>query len=116
MDGFMLIAGVDSGSADVHKHLEMGRIHLESRQFADALTHYHAAVEGDPDNYQTYYKRALVFMALGKYSQALKDLDRVIELKHDFTSAVLQRASLLLKQGRLNEAHIDFEQVVSTKY
>jgi len=104
--------GVNSDAADVHKHLEMGRIHLESRQFTDALTHYHAAVEGDPSNYQTYYKRALVFLALGKYNQALKDLDKVIELKYDFTAAVLQRANLLLKQGRLNDAHIDFEHVV----
>jgi DnaJ family protein C protein 3 len=91
----------------------MGRIHLEQRQFADALTHYHAAVEIDPNNYQTFYKRALVFMALGKYNQALKDLDKVIELKSDFTTAILQRANLLLKQGKLDEAHVDYERVVS---
>jgi len=104
--------GVDSGTADVHKHLEMGRIHLENRQFSDALTHFHAAVEGDPNNYQIYYKRALVFMALGKYNQALKDFDKVIELKSDFPAAILQRANLLLKQGQLGQAHIDFENVL----
>ncbi|CAL8114182.1 unnamed protein product [Orchesella dallaii] len=104
--------GVNSGAADVHKHLEMGRIHLENRQFSDALTHFHAAVEGDPENYQIYFKRALVFLALGKYNQALKDLDKVIELKSDFTPAVLQRANLLLKQGQLDKAHIDYENVL----
>ena len=51
-------------------------------------------------------------MALGKYHQALKDFDKVIELKPDFSAAVLQRASLLLKQGQLDKAHIDFESVV----
>jgi DnaJ family protein C protein 3 len=107
------VSGVNSGTADVEKHLEMGRMHLENRQFSDALTHFHAAVEGDPNNYQIYYKRALVFMALGKYHQALKDFDKVIELKPDFSAAVLQRASLLLKQGVLDKAHIDFESVVS---
>lgn len=91
----------------------MGRIHLENRQFSDALTHFHAAVEGDPENYQIYFKRALVFLALGKYNQALKDLDKVIDIKTDFTPAVLQRANLLLKQGHLDKAHIDYENVVS---
>jgi DnaJ family protein C protein 3 len=51
-------------------------------------------------------------MALGKYNQALKDLDKVIELKGDFTTALLQRANLLLKQGKLDDAHVDFERVV----
>ncbi len=103
---------MNSGAADVQKHLEMGRMHLENRQFSDALTHFHAAVEGDPNNYQTYFRRALVFLALGKYNQALKDFDKVIELKSDFSSAVLQRANLLLKQGQLDQAHVDFENVV----
>jgi len=109
---FSYPGGVNSGAADVQKHLEMGRIHLENRQFSDALTHFHAAVEGDPSNYLTYYRRALVFMALGKYNQALKDLDKVIELKPDFSAAVLQRANLLLKQGQFEIAHVDFENVL----
>lgn len=109
------LSGVDSGAAagDVQKHVDMGLKHLEHRQFSDALTQFHAAVEGDPTNYQIYFKRALVFLALGKYNQALRDLDKVIELKSDFTVAVLQRANLLLKQGQLDRAHIDFENVVS---
>lgn len=55
------------------------------------------------------------FNNLGKYNQALKDLDRVIELKFDFTTALLQRANLLLKQGKLDDAHVDYERVVSDK-
>jgi len=109
---FVLISGVDSGSADVQKHLDMGRKFLENRQFSDALTQFHEAVDLDPNNYQTYFKRALVFLALGKYNQALKDFDKVIELKPDFSSALLQRANLLMKQGQLDKAHIDFENVV----
>lgn len=109
---FGYTVGATSRSDEVQKHLDMGRLHLENRQFSDALTHFHAAVEGDPNNYQTYFKRALVFLALGKYNQARKDFDKVIELKPDFTSAILQRGNLLLKQGQLDLAHIDFEDVV----
>ena len=34
----------------------------------------------------TYFKRATVYLALGKSKSALPDLDKVIELKPDFNS------------------------------
>lgn len=41
-------------------------------------------VEGDPFNYLSYFKRATVFLAIGRAKSALPDLDKVIELKPDF--------------------------------
>lgn len=43
-------------------------------------------LDGDPKNYMAYYRRATVFLAMGKSKSALPDLSRVIELKPDFTS------------------------------
>lgn len=40
--------------------------------------------EGDSKNYLTYYKRAAVFLAMGKSKSALPDLTRAIQLKPDF--------------------------------
>lgn len=40
--------------------------------------------EGDPDNFLTYFKRATVFLAMGRSKAALPDLDRVLELRPDF--------------------------------
>jgi len=99
-------------SVEIENHLEQGRKLLSSGQLSDALTHYHAAVEGDPDNFLTYFKRATVLLAMGRSKSALPDLDRVLELKPDFFQARLQRGNLLLKQGRLDEAHIDYEAVL----
>lgn len=42
--------------------------------------------DGDPNNYLTYYRRATVYLALGKSKSALPDLDMVVKLKPDFTS------------------------------
>jgi DnaJ homolog subfamily C member 3 len=42
--------------------------------------------EGDPSNYLTFFKRATVYLALGKAKSALSDLERVLELKPDFTA------------------------------
>ncbi|KAG8548053.1 hypothetical protein GDO81_026863 [Engystomops pustulosus] len=73
-----------AGQAEVENHLEMGRKLLAAGQLAEALSHYHSAVDGDPKNYLTYYKRATVYLALGKFRAALPDLSRAIELKPDF--------------------------------
>lgn len=61
----------------------------------------------------TYYKRGTVYLALGKAKFALLDLDRVLELKPDFTSARLQRGNVLLKQAQFEKAEGDFRDVVS---
>ncbi|XP_078525782.1 dnaJ homolog subfamily C member 3-like [Lissotriton helveticus] len=98
--------------AEIESHLEMGRKLLAAGQLAEALSHYHSAVEGDSKNYLTYYKRAAVYLAMGKFKAALPDLSRAIELKPDFLAARLQRGNILLKQGDTQEAKDDFEAVL----
>lgn len=51
--------------------------------------HVWFASEGDPSNYMTYFRRATVFLALGKSKSALPDLDKVVEIKPDFTAVSL---------------------------
>ncbi|KAI1280664.1 DnaJ -like protein subfamily C member 3 [Halotydeus destructor] len=96
---------------EIEKHMEEGRHLLAQGLYNDALTHYHAAVELD-SNYMTHFRRATVYLALGKHKSALEDLNEVILKKPDFIAARLQRGSVLLKQGRLDEAHIDLEWVL----
>jgi DnaJ family protein C protein 3 len=38
----------------------------------------------DPKNYLAYFRRATVYLAMGKSKSALPDLSKVIELKPDF--------------------------------
>ena len=112
---------------------------LAKGQYSDALSHFHAAIDADPTNYMSYYKRATVFLALSRSRPALADLDKVLQLKSDFVQvsswtervplifltlqiwtpflpdilqAKAQRANVLLKMGRLDEAHIDAENVL----
>lgn len=99
--------------AEINKHLELGRDFLARGQLSDALNHYHAAVEGDPNNYLTYFKRGTVYLALGKAKNALSDLDKVLELKPDFTAARLSRGSVHLKQANFDLAQLDFYNVLT---
>ncbi|XP_039765480.1 dnaJ homolog subfamily C member 3 [Pararge aegeria] len=100
-----------SSQAEVNKHLELGRDFLARGQLSDALTHYHAAVEGDPHNYLTYFKRGTVYYALGKAKFALQDFTKVLEMKADFTAARLHRANVYLKLAQYREAKEDYLQV-----
>ena len=117
-----LIKGlVYCGAHDVedNQHLKLGMKLLVAGDYSDALTHFHAAIDANPDEYMSYYKRATVYMALSRSKQALADLDRVIQLKPDFLKAKHQRGELLLKMGMLNEAYEDLECIVkkeATKY
>nr|XP_060625469.1 dnaJ homolog subfamily C member 3 [Anolis sagrei ordinatus] len=107
--------GAECGiNAEVEKQLEMGKKLLAAGQLADALSHFHAAIEGDSDNYLAYYRRATVYLAMGKSKAAIRDLSKVVELKQDFTSARLQRGHLLLKQGKFDEAEEDFQRVLQS--
>ncbi|XP_063990335.1 dnaJ homolog subfamily C member 3 [Diachasmimorpha longicaudata] len=104
--------GGSVSQAEVDRHLEQGREFLARGQLQDALTEYHAAVRGDPDNYLTYYKRGAVFLALSKSKQALQDFDKVLQLKSDFTAARLQRAKVLWKQADFVKAEQEYLNVL----
>lgn len=99
-------------STDIENHLELGKEFLAKGQLADALTHYHAAVEGDPNNYLTLFKRGTVYLALGKTRFAIQDLQRALELKPDFTPARVQKGTAYMKSGEYQEAAIEFAHVL----
>eukprot|EP00794_Sanderia_malayensis_P010956 gene10956-12117_t len=108
------LQGADCDSTiNVDKHLDLGKKLLAAGQLTEALSHYHAAVEGDPNNYLTYFKRAAVYLALGRSKAALPDLDEVIQLRPDFVKARTERGNIRLKQGDLDAALDDFEMILS---
>ena len=108
-----IIAGVNCVTqAEIDQHLTLGMNLLARGAYSDALSHFHAAVDADPNNYMSYYKRATVYLAMSRSKPALSDLDQVLKMKPDFVKARHQRGGVLLKMGRLDEAHIDLENVV----
>ena len=75
---FRLAAAAANGvEGEVARHVEMGKKLMAAGQMADALTHFHAAVDKDDDDYMIRYWRATAHLAVGKSNQALADLDEV---------------------------------------
>ncbi|XP_067615214.1 dnaJ homolog subfamily C member 3 [Eurosta solidaginis] len=109
---FLEGAASEPNQADIENHLELGKKFLAIGQLSDALTHYHAAVEGDPNNYLTLFKRGTVYLALSKARFAIQDFTRVLELKPDFVAARLQLGIVHMKSGEYKLAAEDFKQVL----
>ncbi|XP_045472218.1 dnaJ homolog subfamily C member 3 isoform X2 [Harmonia axyridis] len=103
-----------ASQAEINRHLELGKEYLARGQLSDALIHYHSAVDGDPNNYLTYFKRGTVYLALGKAKNALNDLDKVLDLNPDFTPAKMNRGLIHLKQANYDQAQLDFYNVLRT--
>lgn len=85
------------------------KAHLASGSARDALLYFDAAVSRDPSNYLTIFQRGAAYLSLGRTAQALDDFDRVLQLKPDFESALLQRARLRTKTADWDGALHDFE-------
>jgi len=73
--------------AEIDQHLSLGMNLLARGAYSDALSHFHAAVDADPNNYMSYYKRATVYLAMSRSRPALSDLDTVLKKKPDFLKA-----------------------------
>lgn len=108
---FELLGSVVADTAS--DHLEFAKKLLSVGKYNDALPHFHEAIKNQPDDYLTYFKRATVFLALNRPKSALDDLNKALELNINFTSALSQRASLHVKLGNLDQAHIDYERLVT---
>uniref|UniRef100_A0AAY4DGG7 DnaJ homolog subfamily C member 3 n=1 Tax=Denticeps clupeoides TaxID=299321 RepID=A0AAY4DGG7_9TELE len=104
--------GVSCGKGgSVESHLEMGKKLLAAGQLADALSHFHSAVEGDPKNYMAFYRRATVYFAMGKSKSALPDLSKLrsnpSEKDEEEAHGQLKKADEI--QRIVVEARADFE-------
>ncbi|KAJ3108557.1 hypothetical protein HDU97_000839 [Phlyctochytrium planicorne] len=93
-----------AGEKTIQQFLDEAKEHMSANKFHDALNAYEMAIAKDSSNYLTYYRRAVAYLTIGKSSQAIGDLSKVLELNPKFTSAYLQRGRQYLKECRTKEA------------
>lgn len=74
----------------------------------DALTYFDIAVQRDPSNYLTIFKRGATYLSLGRNSQASKDFDQVLVLKPGFEGALTQRAKIRSRNADWDGARKDY--------
>ncbi|KAJ3331765.1 DnaJ sub C member 3 [Blyttiomyces sp. JEL0837] len=88
----------------VQQLLDEAKGYLGAAKFNEALNCYDAALEKEPSDYLTLFRRATTYLTVGRTESALRDLSSVLELKPKFHQALLQRGKLLLKDCRVDGA------------
>ncbi|KAI9470010.1 MAG: hypothetical protein EXX96DRAFT_388443 [Benjaminiella poitrasii] len=111
---FLLPYSVFGDNKSAEQHLAEGNNYLTSGQFNNALLSFDAAIHKEPDNYLTYFKRATVYLSLGRNLAAVDDFTRILDLKPDFHKALLQRARIYVKDGNFDLAIEDLSKYLIT--
>ncbi|RMX94402.1 hypothetical protein D0868_12310, partial [Hortaea werneckii] len=78
----------------VSQLISSANTHLAQGNAQDALTYFDAAIQKDPSNYLTIFKRGATYLSLGRNTQASRDFDQVLVLKPGFEGALTQRAKI----------------------
>lgn len=99
----------------VESLIAKGDAALKASNYEDALSSYTSAIKIDPTNFNTYYKRAGLYLLRGKNKPALDDLNKVLVQSPNFIQARLRRGKVHLAFGHFDTAKDDFKEVLKTK-
>ncbi|KAF9273096.1 hypothetical protein BGZ88_004103 [Linnemannia elongata] len=97
------------GPQTTQQYLDQATALLGKGEYNLALQSYDAAIDRDPSNYLSYFKRAATYLTLGRNNQALADFTTILKLKPDFGQALLQRGKIYTKAGEFAKAKQDLE-------
>ncbi|KAL1602648.1 hypothetical protein SLS60_006065 [Paraconiothyrium brasiliense] len=90
-------------------------VKLASGNAQEALTYFDVAIQRDPKNYLTFFRRGAAYLSLGKTAQAQNDFDKVLELKPGFEGALVQRAKIRARKADWAAARKDYEAAGKTE-
>jgi len=91
---------------------EKGNAAFKSGDNQGAVNHYTAGIEIDPENIQLgstlFANRAAAYMKLKKFTEALADCNRALELNDSYAKAYLRRGEVRMELGDYEDASRDF--------
>ncbi len=80
-------------------NFNLGNRLFKEGNYEDAIKKYSEALIKSPDNFKIYFNRSLAWKSLNEMNNALKDLDKVIELKPELPFPYLERGIIRGEQG-----------------
>ena len=75
-------------------HWRQGRRYHDTKQYAQAIESYSAAIDIQPKTAQFYNDRGCVYDSLGEYDRAISDLNKAIELDSEYVAAYCNRGGV----------------------
>lgn len=98
---------------DIRRFKDLGNQQFKNREYKESIDTYTSAIEADLDNEEfnstLYANRAAAHLYLLNYEQAIKDLNKAIDINKDYTKAIIRRARCYMKMEKYEEAVADFE-------
>lgn len=95
--------------APVSQLIKDAGVKLATGNAQEALVYFDVAIQRDPKNYLTFFRRGAAYLSLGKTAQAQNDFDKVLELKPGFEGALVQRAKIRARKADWVAARKDYE-------
>jgi tetratricopeptide (TPR) repeat protein len=86
---------------------------IEDRAPAEALSILDRLVGAFPDYAEAWNKRATLYFMMKRYDQALKDIDKVIELEPRHFGALAGRGMILERQKKYSAARAAYEEAIA---
>lgn len=91
---------------------ERERISRESAEDTKKLSRYNALLKAMPDNAAAYYERGKLYGRLGRYREAVKDLDAAVKLEPGKAEYYYARGLILGTRSLFDNALKDFDEAV----
>ena len=89
-----------------------GYFYLKIGNYKAAFTDFTEAIKRNPEVYQSYLNRAVVYLVNLDYTNAIKDLDMAIKKDLNSQDALLMRGSINAELGKYKNAISDFQEVI----
>jgi tetratricopeptide (TPR) repeat protein len=83
---------------------DLGLLFIKKENFQKAKDLYNKAIKINPEHYLTYYNRGLSCQKLNEFQNALEDYNKVIQKNAFFEPALVNKFTILFKQGIYKEA------------
>eukprot|EP00531_Pseudo-nitzschia_arenysensis_P003757 CAMPEP_0116134338 /NCGR_PEP_ID=MMETSP0329-20121206/10591_1 /TAXON_ID=697910 /ORGANISM="Pseudo-nitzschia arenysensis, Strain B593" /LENGTH=511 /DNA_ID=CAMNT_0003629039 /DNA_START=139 /DNA_END=1674 /DNA_ORIENTATION=- len=84
------------------------------RQFDEALRLYQKATQVEPENATNFYRLFRVHNRMHKYTSALSDIEKALELEPANTDWRMQKAKLLKSLGQCDRSVVEYQTVLKT--
>jgi tetratricopeptide (TPR) repeat protein len=92
---------------------KLGQIYEENEYHSKAIDIYNNGIKINPLSVDLYYWRALSIIKLGDLNYGIKDLDRVINARHELIGDAFYQKSLVYnKLGKFNNARIALDSAI----
>jgi tetratricopeptide (TPR) repeat protein len=84
----------------------------KSSDYDQAIADFTQAIQKNPQNAQTYFQRAFVYMETGEDDKAIADLSQAIQIDPQFDKAYFRRSFIYMMKGSYDLAAADLNQAI----